>query len=86
MLVGADAAVKARVEAWRETLGRLARLSDITFTDTPPAKSVQLLVRGSVAALPLDRVLALARTHKVGADGAMETDCALSAEAWGAEA
>lgn len=60
VLVGADATVRARVEAWRETLVRLARLSEITFTETPPAKSVQLLVRGSVAALPLEGIVDLA--------------------------
>lgn len=52
--------MRARVEAWRETLVRLARLSEITFTDAPPAKSVQLLVRGSVAALPLEGIVDLA--------------------------
>ncbi len=60
VLVGADAAVRARVEAWRETLVRLARLSEIGFADAPPAKSVQLLVRGSVAALPLEGIVDLA--------------------------
>ena len=75
VLVGADAAVTARVEAWRETLVRLARLSEITFTETPPAKSVQLLVRGSVAALPLEGIVDLAaevarlRKEKAKAEG-----------------
>ena len=60
VLVAAEPAVKARVEAWRDTLVRLARLSEITFTETAPAKSVQLLVRGSVAALPLEGIVDLA--------------------------
>ncbi|MEE7450456.1 valine--tRNA ligase [Methylobacterium radiotolerans] len=59
-MVGAAPEVRARVEAWRDTLLRLARLSDITFADLPPKNSVQLLVRGSVAALPLEGVVDLA--------------------------
>jgi valyl-tRNA synthetase len=60
VMVGAATEVQARVEAWRDTLLRLARLSEITFAQTPPRNSVQLLVRGSVAALPLEGVVDLA--------------------------
>ncbi|QGY04694.1 valine--tRNA ligase [Methylobacterium mesophilicum SR1.6/6] len=60
VMVGAVPEVRARVEAWRDTLLRLARLSDITFAEGPPRNSVQLLVRGSVAALPLEGVVDLA--------------------------
>ncbi|MCJ2089069.1 valine--tRNA ligase [Methylobacterium sp. E-005] len=60
VMVGASPEVRARVEAWRDTLLRLARLSEITFSETPPKNSVQLLVRGSVAALPLEGVVDLA--------------------------
>lgn len=60
VMVGAAPEVRARVEAWRDTLLRLARLSEITFSETPPRNSVQLLVRGSVAALPLEGVVDLA--------------------------
>ena len=60
VLVGASEAVRARVEAWRDTLARLARLSEISFADVPPRHSVQLLVRGSVAALPLEGIVDLA--------------------------
>ncbi|SDA32748.1 valyl-tRNA synthetase [Methylobacterium sp. UNC378MF] len=60
VMVGAAPEVRARVEAWHDTLLRLARLSEITFADTPPKNSVQLLVRGSVAALPLEGVVDLA--------------------------
>ncbi|MCJ2134635.1 valine--tRNA ligase [Methylobacterium sp. J-026] len=60
VMVGAAPEVRARVAAWRDTLLRLARLSEITFTETPPKNSVQLLVRGSVAALPLEGVVDLA--------------------------
>ncbi|MBN6818644.1 valine--tRNA ligase [Methylobacterium radiotolerans] len=60
VMVGAAPEVRARAEAWRDTLLRLARLSEITFAETPPKNSVQLLVRGSVAALPLEGVVDLA--------------------------
>ena len=59
VMVGASPDVRTRVEAWRDTLLRLARLSTITFADAPPKNSVQLLVRGSVAALPLEGVVDL---------------------------
>jgi valyl-tRNA synthetase len=51
---------KARVERWSEALKRLARLSEIGFADAPPKGSVQLLVRGEIAALPLAGVVDLA--------------------------
>ncbi|MEH3119912.1 MAG: valine--tRNA ligase [Methylorubrum populi] len=60
VLVGADATVRARVERWSETLVRLARLSEIGFAEAAPKNSVQLLVRGSVAALPLEGIVDLA--------------------------
>ena len=60
VLVGADEAVRARVDRWSETLTRLARLSEIGFTEAAPKNSVQLLVRGSVAALPLEGIVDLA--------------------------
>ncbi|GJE79667.1 valine--tRNA ligase [Methylorubrum thiocyanatum] len=60
VLVAADASVRARVELWSETLTRLARLSEIGFADTAPKNAVQLLVRGSVAALPLEGIVDLA--------------------------
>ncbi|KQQ23697.1 valine--tRNA ligase [Methylobacterium sp. Leaf123] len=60
VLVGADAGVRARVERWSETLTRLARLSEIGFADAAPKNAVQLLVRGSVAALPLEGIVDLA--------------------------
>ncbi len=39
---------------------RLARLADISFADHAPEGSVQLLVRGETAALPLKGVIDLA--------------------------
>jgi valyl-tRNA synthetase len=51
---------RARAERWGDALKRLARLSEISFADAPPSGSVQLLVRGEVAAMPLKGVVDLA--------------------------
>jgi valyl-tRNA synthetase len=58
-LAGVSADTKARAGRWGEVLQRLARLGDITFADAPPQGSVQLLVRGESAALPLKGVVDL---------------------------
>jgi valyl-tRNA synthetase len=50
---------EARAGLWDDSLRRLARLSEITFAAKPPAGSVQLLVRGEVAAMPLKGVVNL---------------------------
>ncbi len=55
----ASAQTKERAGRWDDALKRLARLSDVSFIDAPPAGSVQLLVRGEVAALPLKGVIDL---------------------------
>ena len=60
VMVAADATVRARLDRWSETLVRLARLSEIGFSASAPKNSVQLLVRGSVAALPLEGIVDLA--------------------------
>jgi valyl-tRNA synthetase len=60
LLAGASAETKARALRWTEFLQRLARVADISFADKPPPGSVQLLVRGEVAALPLKGVIDLA--------------------------
>jgi valyl-tRNA synthetase len=60
VVVGADAALRARATRWGDTLIRLARLSEIRFEAAAPKNSVQLLVRGSVAALPLEGIVDLA--------------------------
>jgi valyl-tRNA synthetase len=57
VLAGASAETQARAGRWAEFVKRLARIADITFADKPPAGSVQLLVRGEVAALPLKGVI-----------------------------
>jgi valyl-tRNA synthetase len=57
VLAGASAGTKARAERWTEFAKRLARVADISFADAPPQGSVQLLIRGEVAALPLKGVI-----------------------------
>ena len=48
---------EARAGRWAEFIKRLARVSDISFADAAPQGSVQLVVRGEVAALPLKGVI-----------------------------
>jgi valyl-tRNA synthetase len=45
---------------WEELIKKQARVSEISATETPPEGSVQLVVRGEVAALPLKGVIDLA--------------------------
>ena len=59
-LVGADAALRARAEAHRDEIVRLARLSGLEFIDAATRSSAQLLVRGSLAAIPLEGIVDVA--------------------------
>jgi valyl-tRNA synthetase len=59
VLVASSADVKARVDRWGDIVKRLARISDISFADAAPKSSIQLLIRGEVAALPLEGVIDL---------------------------
>ena len=60
VLAGTSAETKARAERWAEFIKRLARVSDISSAAAAPKGSVQLVVRGEVAALPLKGVIDLA--------------------------
>jgi valyl-tRNA synthetase len=60
VLVNPSAGVQARVERWGDIVRRMARLSEIGVADPAPGSSVQLLVRGEVAALPLEGIVDLA--------------------------
>jgi valyl-tRNA synthetase len=60
LLVGATDETRARADRWADFLKRLARVSEITFGDTPPQGAVQLVVRGEVAALPLKGLIDVA--------------------------
>jgi valyl-tRNA synthetase len=59
VLATASAETKARVPRWSDVIKRMARLNDISFADRAPEGSVQLLVRGEIAALPLKGVIDL---------------------------
>jgi valyl-tRNA synthetase len=60
VLVDPSADVGARVERWGDIVKRLARLSEISSAGVAPKSSLQLLIRGEVAALPLEGVIDLA--------------------------
>jgi valyl-tRNA synthetase len=60
VLAGASAQTQALAQRWAEVIKRLARVSEISAAPTAPAGSVQLVVRGEVAALPLKGVIDLA--------------------------
>jgi valyl-tRNA synthetase len=60
VLVGASGETQARANRWAEFLKPLARVSEISSGASAPPGSVQLLVRGEVAALPLKGVIDLA--------------------------
>jgi valyl-tRNA synthetase len=59
VLAGASAETRGRAQRWNDVVKRMARLSDISFADRAPEGTVQLLVRGEVAALPLKGVIDL---------------------------
>jgi valyl-tRNA synthetase len=60
VLANASAESAGRAWRWAEFIKRLARVSEISSAATAPQGSVQLLVRGEVAALPLKGVIDLA--------------------------
>jgi valyl-tRNA synthetase len=60
VLANVSAESKTRAERWAEFIKRLARVSDISSAAAAPRGSVQLVVRGEVAALPLKGVIDLA--------------------------
>jgi valyl-tRNA synthetase len=53
VLAGISAETDARAGRWTDVIKRLARLSSLSVSPTVPPGSIQLLVRGEVAALPL---------------------------------
>jgi valyl-tRNA synthetase len=60
VLAGASSAIASRARHWAEFIQRLARVGEISFADVPPKGAVQLVVRGDIAALPLQGVIDLA--------------------------
>jgi valyl-tRNA synthetase len=59
VLTGVSAATEARGRRWADVIKRMGRISSLSFAAGPPPGSVQLLVRGEVAALPLGGVVDL---------------------------
>jgi len=59
VLAGASSETQALAQRWSDVIKRLARVSEISAADTAPQGSVQLVVRGEVAALPLKGVIDL---------------------------
>ena len=59
VLSATSAETRERVPRWSDVIKRMARLSEISFADRAPEGSVQLLVRGEVASLPLKGVIDL---------------------------
>jgi valyl-tRNA synthetase len=57
VLVSAPPDVKSRIRAWAETIKRLARLSEISFSRMASQRSVRLIVRNVVAALALEEII-----------------------------
>ena len=60
VLAGASKETQGRAERWADFIKRLARVSEISSAASAPQGSVQLLVRGEVAALPLIGVIEIA--------------------------
>ena len=59
VLVKASPETKSCAQSWKDTIMRLARLSEISFAAEPPEKSVQMIVRKTLAALPLQGIVDL---------------------------
>ena len=60
VLVNVSAQTRDRAERWTDMLVRLARLSEVRFETVAPPQSVQMVVRGEVAALPLAGIVDVA--------------------------
>jgi len=60
ILVTASKELQARAQRWSDVIKRMARVAEISFDAAAPQGSLQLLVRGEVAAIPLKGVIDLA--------------------------
>jgi valyl-tRNA synthetase len=59
LLIGADAAVEARLERYQGLIDRMARLEYSTSAEAAPRGSVTFVIDGATAALPLEGVVDL---------------------------
>jgi valyl-tRNA synthetase len=57
MLVEATSEVVARAERWGDVIRRMGRLTELSFVQAAPRGSAQMIVRGTVVALPLEGIL-----------------------------
>jgi len=64
VFVGLDAKAKARAEAGADAFKRLARVSELQFAEAAPPASVQLVVQGIVACIPLEGIIDFAAEKK----------------------
>lgn len=64
VFVGLDGAAQARAAEASDALKRLARVSELRFEAAPPPASVQLVVQGVVACLPLEGIIDFAAERK----------------------
>jgi valyl-tRNA synthetase len=59
-LVQPSASIAGHARRWAETIKRLARVADVRVADAAPSGSLQIVVRGALAALPVAGVLDVA--------------------------
>jgi valyl-tRNA synthetase len=59
VLLAPSPEVRDRLARWRDTIRPMARLSDASAGEGAPGNSVQLIVRGETAALPLEGIVDL---------------------------
>ena len=59
-LVQASPDQAAVARSWAETIKRLARVGEVDFAEAPPPGSLQLVVRGALAAIPVAGILDVA--------------------------
>ncbi|MEY3083418.1 MAG: hypothetical protein RJA94_3403 [Pseudomonadota bacterium] len=57
VLVSANSDTRRRADAWENEIMRLARLSSITFEDSVPKASAQIVLNEATVALPLEGVI-----------------------------
>jgi len=59
-LVAPAPELAAVARRWAETIRRLARVGDLVFAEAPPPGSLQIVVRGALAAIPVAGILDIA--------------------------
>jgi valyl-tRNA synthetase len=57
VLVSAGKAVRSRAEGYADTIKRMARIEAITYAKTPPKGAAQIVLKDTIAALPLAGII-----------------------------